>query len=289
MKTVIIYDADNFETSDYTVVTVGENSNEICIAGSLPNTVTLCATIARYYFDDETYYHSEKNKCPLYNVELKRLFLAPMSIDAKYAEFTPVWNSIFGETIYIEKASFPPEAIAYRDSNYMDIINQYYHVSLKRLNGPYDCTYRVILTARETAEIYSDEVGENEIKKSSTKVTDTGWIPLELTSDFVPYNNVSSNKPEYRMIGNIVHLRGNVSPVSVITGGSSRKTICTLPEQVRPSEVEYFVVQGSSENIWLLDITGAGEVRFSRYRNGGSYEDASTSAWLPFAVTFFAG
>ena len=111
------------------------------------------------------------------------------------------------------------------------------------------------------------------------------WTNVTLTSQFKPYNNVTSNTPRYCKSGQTVELQGIVSPSSEITGSDTQYTIFTLPSGYRPSKQIYRLCQGSSKRNWLMTITTNGDVTFSRY-GVSSYENASTSAWLPFGTTF---
>ena len=113
------------------------------------------------------------------------------------------------------------------------------------------------------------------------------WLQGTLTSQWRAYSNAEVNKPCYKKINNIVEIRGIVQPTSTITGSNTEHTIFTLPEGYRPSTARYYIMQGSANNEWLLSISTEGTVNFSRYRNGGNFQDASTNNWFPFNATFF--
>lgn len=106
-----------------------------------------------------------------------------------------------------------------------------------------------------------------------------------LTSNFNAYSNISSNTPQYRKVGNIVEIRGVVSPKSNLTGSTTGVTIFTLPTGYRPSNAIFEICQGSGKNVWLLTINSNGTVQFSRYGTNAN-ATASTSAWLCFNKTF---
>lgn len=80
------------------------------------------------------------------------------------------------------------------------------------------------------ADIYT-RVSELEAKALilEAKHNDSGWIDLPLSSGVLAYSE--AQKPQYRKIGNTVHLRG------VYIGGSVQGTqIAQLPEGFRPSQ-----------------------------------------------------
>lgn len=119
-----------------------------------------------------------------------------------------------------------------------------------------------------------------------SKIEDSGWINLTLTSDFTAYN--SNNAPKYRKIGNIVTLRGAVKPTDEITGSSGYTIIANLPTGFRPSGDNVYVCQGSGMNRWTLAVSSNGDIGVERYGTT-AIANIPTNAWLPFAVTFFAG
>lgn len=115
-----------------------------------------------------------------------------------------------------------------------------------------------------------------------------GWIFPTLGSNFAMYGtSEADNKTKYRKDGNIVEVRGIVTPVSDIAGSTTIYPICTLPNGYRPNSPIYVVCQGSGNCTWLLSIKTNGEVGFSRYRNGNATSTAAAGAWLPFQATFF--
>ena len=117
-------------------------------------------------------------------------------------------------------------------------------------------------------------------------VMDSGWFYGGAIGDgFSIY--ADDTQVQYRKIGKIVHIRGVVKPTSDIAGSTTSYTLFTLPEGYRPSVPVYARCQGSSANTWLLSITAAGAVRFSRYGYGSTYVTATAGTWLPFDVTFF--
>lgn len=113
---------------------------------------------------------------------------------------------------------------------------------------------------------------------------DTGWVDLSLGSEFKQYG--TGNSVRYRKIGDIVEVRGIVSPVADIAGGTDMHTIATLPEGARPVGPQYAMCQGSSNCTWLFRVNHTGSLDFSRYRNGNTTTTATAGTWLPFQMTF---
>lgn len=109
------------------------------------------------------------------------------------------------------------------------------------------------------------------------------WHELECGSDFKPY--VTDVLPRYKRCGDIVYLEGEVSPSASITGSTNQYTICTLPEDCRPSRKVCQLCQGTGVNKWLLVVNTNGKVTFSRYGTN-ALANATTRVWLPFSVSF---
>lgn len=120
------------------------------------------------------------------------------------------------------------------------------------------------------------------INKLSNEIKDSSWENATLTSAFKTYG--SDTSPEYRKIGKVVEIRGQVSPNSAIESGGTA-TIFTLPEGYRPSKTVFTLCQGSGKNSWLLTIANTGDVMFARYGTSANAQ-CPTNAWLPFSATF---
>ena len=118
----------------------------------------------------------------------------------------------------------------------------------------------------------------------SSAAGDSGWQTLELNAAFALYN--ASYPVKYRKIGSMVELRGTIKPSSQIAAGGTA-TIGTLNVGYRPDYARNYVCQGSGQNRWLLTINYQGVIGFERY-GGDTAIAVPTTAWLPFAVTFFA-
>lgn len=115
-----------------------------------------------------------------------------------------------------------------------------------------------------------------------------GWVYPSLESEFAVYSSVGDSVPGCRKDGQIVEIRGIVTPVSDIAGGTNTHIIFTVPEGYRPDSPVYAVCQGSNNCTWLLRVNTSGAVDFSRYRNGDTSTTAVAGTWLPFQITYFA-
>ena len=120
-------------------------------------------------------------------------------------------------------------------------------------------------------------------KIKNEMTNDSGWKNATLGSDFSLYS--SGTNVQYRKIGKVVHVRGQVKPKRDIAGSSTVYTIFTLPSGYRPSANEYFVCQGSTKSTWLCTVGTNGNVTFSRYGTN-SFATCTTSHWLPFNFSF---
>lgn len=114
----------------------------------------------------------------------------------------------------------------------------------------------------------------------------SGWKNLTLDSAFSLYGGTASNQPKYRLNGNIVTVKGVVSPKAEYTSSTTKVPIASgLPEYLRPDYALAFMCQGSGLNRWTCNIETNGTITISRY---GITENASvtTTAWLIFNCTY---
>ena len=125
------------------------------------------------------------------------------------------------------------------------------------------------------------------VSNISTAIADSGWKNATLTADFEPY--ATGVLPKYRKIGNIVNIHGVVKPTDTLTGSNTMISIFSIPNGYRPSENLTTVCQGSGVCVWIFTVTPNGNCCFSRYRDGTGLQNASSSVWLPFNVTFMIG
>ncbi len=114
----------------------------------------------------------------------------------------------------------------------------------------------------------------------------TDWALLTLDSAFQEYNGNDSYKPRYKAYGNIVTVRGVVSPKSEFTSSASLITMASgLPEALRPKIQLSFICQGSGFNRWQCIIGTDGTISMSRYGITAAAA-VPTSAWLTFCCTY---
>ena len=115
---------------------------------------------------------------------------------------------------------------------------------------------------------------------------DDSWETLTLTSEFKNYNNNNSFRPKIKKEGNVVTIKGIISPTANITNTSTEHIMFVIPEKYRPTDMPlHQVCQASGMNRWLLIVAIGGNVTLSRY---GTTEmtTAPASSWLPFTITY---
>lgn len=107
---------------------------------------------------------------------------------------------------------------------------------------------------------------------------------LAISSTFKAYGSAGSGYQGVRLRNNgfMAELFGTISPASAIAGSTTVYQICTIPVGLRPKYQIDQLCQGTGQNQWLLRITDAGVVTFSRYRAAASWGNADTTVWLPF-------
>lgn len=114
----------------------------------------------------------------------------------------------------------------------------------------------------------------------------SGWKNLTLDSAFSLYGDSAANQPKYRVNGNIVTVKGVVSPNTAYTSSTTKVLIASgIPEYLRPDFALAFICQGSGLNRWTCNIETNGTITVSRY---GIMENASVTntAWLIFNCTY---
>lgn len=118
------------------------------------------------------------------------------------------------------------------------------------------------------------------------KYKDTDWITLSLESSFKPYADKEENMPQYRRLGNLVEIKGIITPKKTISKNTNSVKIFTLPNDFISNVNHQQICQGSGKNTWLLTVGMDGTVSFSRY-GITSIIDVEPGAWLPFNTCFF--
>ena len=147
------------------------------------------------------------------------------------------------------------------------------------------CRVRLNGTAIEEIDMLV-ETYDRGIYQLNKDLIDTGWIYPTIESQFVNYSD--DWKPSYRLKNGRVEVKGAVKPKTSIAGSQDEQIIFTLPEGFRPLRHHIPVLcQGSTRDIWTLQVRTDGAVTFSRYRESNEYKTATNSTWLPFHVAFF--
>jgi len=134
----------------------------------------------------------------------------------------------------------------------------------------------------EEVDISTKWVQGNDVDESKK----SEWIDLEYTSDFKCYSDNILFSPKCRKIGEVISVRGILSPTKILTNQGTELLMFTLPALYSPRFMpRYFVCHGSGSNKWLLTVKENGNVMISRYGTT-SFIDIPENAWLPFDVTF---
>ena len=115
---------------------------------------------------------------------------------------------------------------------------------------------------------------------------DSGWVACTLANNFETYG---SSPLEVRKIGNIVMLRGVITPKTNTT--LNQTNIAALPVGFEPSDCNINVVQqGSQANRWLLRINTDGIIQGDRYSNNETANGTAVAgAWLNCFALWFLG
>lgn len=136
-----------------------------------------------------------------------------------------------------------------------------------------------ITVTNDGINLYEDDVN-----------VDTGWQEVALNTDnFKAYDGIASNSPVYRKIGDVVQIKGIVSPVNSDNslGATTVTQIGSIPMEYAPSTLTvYAVCHGSNNAIWLLNVTPSGMIGAARYAIGETSSTPITSAWMPFSITY---
>lgn len=150
----------------------------------------------------------------------------------------------------------------------------------------YDKLADAILT-KLTSKTFTLDQGSKSLvaalNELNSNLKDSGWIFPDI-SNFKVFGGGETEKVRYRKIGKKVIVKGIVSPLDetkLANGASSN--LFTLPSGFRAESTYTRICQGTSQGIFLLQITANGNVSLSRYRKGGEYlGTVSENTWLPF-------
>ena len=127
-----------------------------------------------------------------------------------------------------------------------------------------------------------DKVIDDKIASTTEK-----WTYPTLNDGFKVYQEGVSEL-RYRKIGNIVYIRGAVTPTEDIPSDSVT-TIFNLPSKYRPSDLNVNgIMQGTGMNKWCLSITTGGNVNVQRYGLTDNITIAKGS-WLNIDISYPLG
>lgn len=113
----------------------------------------------------------------------------------------------------------------------------------------------------------SDKMSTMETRERSREFHE--WAALTLTNDFEAYDDTSTYAPKYQVIGDVVYVRGIVSPTtSRHQQQMDPATIATgIPTDYRPAYDMEFLCPGSGTHRWVCTVTTTGTVTVSRHSN----------------------
>lgn len=115
--------------------------------------------------------------------------------------------------------------------------------------------------------------------KDNQYIDDTGWVTLTLTSQFKIYGaGAESSRLRYRKIGNIVCIKGIISPTEEL-GTNAETIVSTVPNELKPDMNCTSVQHGSGMNRFLCSIQTSGNIMIARYGTSGSTA-IPAGAWL---------
>lgn len=143
----------------------------------------------------------------------------------------------------------------------------------------------------KTSDLQNDGDGTNVfVKDNDSRLYDTGWQNLTLTSTFEDYYpNMPDRHLKIRRIGKLVEIKGYVKPKNNITNGGNDTPITYIPQDLMPSFGQgQGVMQGSMAWRWHCSIWQSDRrLAISRYGNGGTFETVPSSAWLSIQLMYF--
>lgn len=128
---------------------------------------------------------------------------------------------------------------------------------------------------------YTGSVPSGSIK--ATNYGDSGWVDCGMGNGISP-NSGTYNRPQVRKMGKVAHLKGIVTNS---TTWQTHESIITIPAGYRPASNEYFVMQGSGSNRFLLNITSGGTCIAQKYSNNTTANNTvPTGTWLGLYATW---
>ena len=115
---------------------------------------------------------------------------------------------------------------------------------------------------------------------------DTGWKDITLPSGFSHHS--STQKAQYRRVGNTVHLKGAIKNTNALKVNTDIQIGTIGDTTCRPSYHVYLIAQGSGINRFLIGIGPSGTIYLNRYGTTSAIQVPSGS-WLNIFGSFVVG
>jgi len=113
---------------------------------------------------------------------------------------------------------------------------------------------------------------------------DTGWQNVTYKSGYKNYNSEQALK--YRVINNIVAIRGIFTNNSAVTPGNSDVNFASIPVEYAPTQKVVVLQQGSAAYKFYVIISTDGNLAWSRYGTTGTTSQATANSWLNCNMTY---
>lgn len=108
---------------------------------------------------------------------------------------------------------------------------------------------------------------------------DTGWQKPTFNSGYKEYNS-STDPLEYRVINNLVEIRGIFYNNNAVTPGNSNVNFASIPVKYAPTQKITLLQQGSGANKFYVVILTDGNLAWSRYGTTTTTTQATAGSWL---------
>lgn len=117
---------------------------------------------------------------------------------------------------------------------------------------------------------------------------DTGWQNVTYKSGYKNYNS-SEEVLKYRVINNIVEIKGVFTNNSAVTPGNSNVNFASIPVQYAPTQKITLLQQGSGANKFYVVILTDGNLAWSRYGTTATTTQATAGSWLSCYAKYTIG
>nr|DAV20172.1 MAG TPA: protein of unknown function DUF859 [Caudoviricetes sp.] len=207
--------------------------------------------------------------------------------DATFTNFKEITN------LYNESNSFITNATFSADSSYLIRMTVYDTFTYVKRYDEVETDITVFdiykngsgIAFGKVAELegYFDNALKTKFRDTVEFMNDREWTNIPLSAEFKAYD--TEQIPQYRIKGNVVEIKGAVSPVASYASTNERKTFGNIPSKYAPQTAIYLLCQGSSMASWLFSIQPTGALTISRYGKT-ALEEVPINAWLPFQATY---